>query len=171
VPRGELSEALDAYHRALGRSEVTDYLKVYCSLWIIDLAQRAGQPEDPLALAYLRAADGGKWFDDLARWSTGRQTEAELIKHADTPGKRAEASFYRGLKAQLAGHPDEAKALWKEVLATDMMGFFEFDMAGQYIKEGPPTRPRVPPKPSVKGPDAERPKPKPSADPPPDGSI
>ena len=41
VPRGELEEALDAYHRALGRSEVIDYLKVYCSLWIIDLAHRA----------------------------------------------------------------------------------------------------------------------------------
>jgi tetratricopeptide (TPR) repeat protein len=175
IPRGELAEALDAYHRALGRNEVTDYLKVYCSLWIIDLAQRAGQPEDPLALAYLRAADGGKWFDDLARWSTGRQSEAELIKHANTPGKRAEASFYRALKALRSGRPDEAKQLWKDVLATDMMAFFEFDMAGLYVREGPPAQPRPPPTRPVRAPKTtptEHPqRPQPVGEPPPDGSI
>ena len=145
VPRGELADALDAYHRALGRNEVTDYLKVYCSLWIVDLAQRAGQPEDPLALAYLRAANGGKWFDDLARWATGRQTEQELIAHASTSARKAEAAFYRALKAQRTGHPDEAKQLWKDVLATDMMAFFEFDMAAMYLKDGPPSQPRIAP--------------------------
>jgi tetratricopeptide (TPR) repeat protein len=175
IPRGELAEALDAYHRALGRNEVTDYLKVYCSLWIVDLAQRAGQPEDPLALAYLRAADGGKWFDDLARWSTGRQSEAELIKHANTPGKRAEAAFYRALKALRTGHPDEARRLWKDVLATDMMAFFEFDMAGLYVKDGPPAQPRLPATRPVRAPKPSPPdkpqRPQAPGEPPPDGSI
>jgi tetratricopeptide (TPR) repeat protein len=174
VPRGELSEALDAYHRALGRSEVTDYLKVYCSLWVIDLAERAGQPQDPLALAYLRAADGGKWFDDLARWSTGRQSEAELVAHATTPARRAEASFYRGMKALRAGHADEAKQLWKDVLSTDMMAFFEFDMAGMYVKEPPPAQPRTVPKKAKITSQPVRPATPigPSqTDPPPDGSI
>jgi tetratricopeptide (TPR) repeat protein len=157
VPRAELAESLDAYHRALGRNEVTDYLKVYCSLWIVDLAQRAGQPEDPLALAYLRSADGGRWFDDLARWATGREGEAELLKHATTPARRAEASFYRGLKAQRGGHPDQAKELWKDVLSTDMMAFFEFDMASLYLKEGAPTQPRVK---STRAPESPKPKPK-----------
>src|SRR5205814_891948 len=53
VPRGERSEAIDAYHRALGRGAVSEYLKVYCSLWIVDLDRRAGQPEDPLAAQFL----------------------------------------------------------------------------------------------------------------------
>ncbi len=143
IPRGELAEALDAYHRALGRTEVTDYLKVYCSLWIVDLARRSGQPEDPLALAYLRAADGGKWFHDLARWATGRQTEAELIARANTPGRRAESSFYRAMKALREAKGDEAKALWKDVVSTDMMAFFEYDMASMYLHDGAPSHPRL----------------------------
>jgi tetratricopeptide (TPR) repeat protein len=167
IPRGELADALDAYHRALGRTEVTDYLKVYCSLWITDLAHRAGQPEDELALAYLRGADGSKWFDDLARWATGRETESELISHADTPAKRAESAFYRSLKALRDGHLDQAKALWKDVMATDMMAFFEYDMATLYLHEGgAPSTPRIVKKNAGKP--APTPRPQTSVTPPPD---
>jgi hypothetical protein len=142
VPRGEFDEALDAYHRALGRSEVTDYLKVYCSLWILDLARRAGQPEDPLAAAYLQSTDGGKWFNDLARWATGREPEATLLAHADTPGRKAECAFYRAMRALADGKRDLARSLWKTVVATDMMAFFEYDMASYYLKLG--TAPSAP---------------------------
>ena len=177
VPRGELAEVLDAYHRALGRSEVTDYLKVYCSLWIVDLAQRSGQPEDPLALAYLHAADGAKWYDDLARWATGREPEQELLTRASTPGRRAEAAFYRAMKSLRAGRPDEAKQLWGEVLKTDMMAFFEYDMAGMYLKDGAPAVPRIAPTAKPTQPPPARPGGKPAletprhGDPLPDGSI
>ncbi len=136
VPRGELDEAVDAYHRALGRAEVTDYMKTYCSLWILDLLRRAGQPEDPLAHAYLQSLDGGKWPDELARWATGRQTDAQLIAEADTTARKAECAFYRAMRAFAAGKHDEAKALWKEVVASDMLGFFEFDMASYYLHRG-----------------------------------
>src|SRR5205807_1765311 len=40
VPREEHDEALDAFHRALGRGAISEYLKVYCSLWIVDLDRR-----------------------------------------------------------------------------------------------------------------------------------
>jgi tetratricopeptide (TPR) repeat protein len=136
VARGELEEALDAYHRALGRNEVTDYLKVYCSLWMIDLARRAGQPVDPLATAYLKSTDGAKWYDDLARWATGRETEAKMMAHADTPARKAEVAFYRGMRAYGEGRTDEARTLWKQVVDTDMMAFFEYDMAQLYLKLG-----------------------------------
>lgn len=144
ITHGELDEALDAYHRALGRNEVTDYLKVYCSLWIVDLARRAHQPEDPLATAYLQSTDGAKWYDDLARWATGRETEAKLLERADTPARKAEASFYRAMRAYGEGRTDEAKGLWKQVLDTDMMAFFEYDMAAYYLKQGgAPSKPTV----------------------------
>ncbi len=136
VPRGELDEALDAYHRALGRAEVTDYMKTYCSLWILDLLRRAGQPEDPLARAYLQGLDGGKWPDELARWATGRQTDAQLVAQADTTAHKAECAFYRAMRAAASGHRDEAKRLWQEVIASDMLGFFEFDMASYYLNRG-----------------------------------
>ncbi|HEX9101609.1 MAG TPA: tetratricopeptide repeat protein, partial [Polyangia bacterium] len=142
VPRGELDEALDAYHRALGRNEVTEYLKVYCSLWIVDLAKRAKQPVDPLASSFLSSTDGGKWYDDLARWATGRETEQQLLARVDTPAKKAESSYYRAMRAVEAGDNDTAKKLWKEVVDTDMMAFFEYDMAQMFLHLGTaPARP------------------------------
>ncbi len=166
VPRGELEEALDAYHRALGRSEVTDYLKVYCSLWIVDLARRAGQPEDPLATAYLSSTDGGKWYDDLARWATGREPETQLVAHADTPARKAESAFYRAMRAFSDGRVAEARDLWKQVLDTDMMAFFEYDMAAFYLKAG-----GAPAKPVIKSRAPREQRPATQTQRPPDGSI
>ena len=164
VPRGELDEALDAYHRALGRNEVTDYLKVYCSLWIVDLARRAKAPIDPLAASYLQSTDGGKWYDDLARWATGRETEQQLMGHVDTPAKRAESSYYRAMRAVENGDADGAKKLWKEVVDTDMMAFFEYDMAQMFLRSGSaPAHPLLKSKGTYKPP-ATTPKP-------PEGSI
>ncbi len=136
VPRGELDEALDAYHRALGRNEVSEYLKVYCSLWIVDLARRAKQPVDPLASSFLQSTNGGKWYDDLVRWATGRETEQQLLARVDTPAKRAESAFYRGMRAVEMGDNDGAKKLWKEVVDTDMMAFYEYDMAQMFLRLG-----------------------------------
>lgn len=160
VPRGELEEALDAYHRALGRDEreVSDYIKVYCSLWVLDLARRAGEPEDPLALAYLKSADGAKWYHSLARWATGRETETEVQPRVDTPARRAEWSFYRAMRALRESKLDEAKRLWQDVLDTDMMAFFEYDMAAHYLKRG-----GAPSQPVLKSKLREAPKPKPPA--------
>jgi tetratricopeptide (TPR) repeat protein len=136
IPRGELDEALDTYHRALGRNEVTEYIKVYCSLWIVDLAKRAKQPVDPLASSYLQSTDGGKWYDDLARWFTGRETEQQMMSHVDTPAKKAESSYYRAMRAVESGDNDTAKKLWKDVVDTDMMAFFEYDMAQMFLHLG-----------------------------------
>src|SRR5204862_46688 len=71
VPRGERGEALDAYHRALGRGAISEYLKVYCSLWIINLDRRSGQPEDPLAAQFLASVNGARWYHELTRWASG----------------------------------------------------------------------------------------------------
>jgi tetratricopeptide (TPR) repeat protein len=163
VPRGELDESLDAYHRALGRNEVSEYLKVYCSLWIVDLARRAGQPIDPLASSYLQSMNGGKWYDDLARWATGRATDEQLMARVNTPAKRAESAFYRAMRAVGAGQLDEAKKLWKEVVDTDMMAFFEYDMSEMFLRAGTaPSKPLLKSKGTLKAPVAPRP---------PDGSI
>lgn len=144
VQHGELTEAQAAYRRALGRARVVEYLKVYCSLWINDLALRAGQPEDPLALAYLRSVQGGKWYAELARWAVGKHEAADdaaLLQRADTVGKKAEANFYLGLARLRAGQRPQADELFKKVLASDMMAFFEYEMASNYLRRGAPVRP------------------------------
>ncbi|MSP63479.1 MAG: hypothetical protein EXR72_24670 [Myxococcales bacterium] len=136
IPRGEREEALDAYHRALGRSEVSEYIKVYCTLWILDLDRRAGQPEDPLARAFVDGVDGGKWYHELARWASGRQSESDLLAHAQSPGNRAEAYFYLAMRRLQGGKLDEARDLWQKVLETQMMAFFEYDMSAYYLRRG-----------------------------------
>jgi tetratricopeptide (TPR) repeat protein len=157
VPRGHLNESLDAYHRALGRSDITDYVKVYASLWVIDLAEREKEQPDPLAETYLRTVDGTRWFNELARWRSGRMSWQQLIGKADTPAKQAEAYFYQAQRLSSGGKDDEARELWKKVLGTDMMAFFEFDMADYYLRKGAPKKaPPIPP--------ADRPDKKPVGD-------
>jgi tetratricopeptide (TPR) repeat protein len=146
VPRGHLREALDAYHRALGRPDIGEYMKVYASLWVIDLAARQKEPPDPLAEQFLRSVDSNRWYAELARWASGRQSWQQLIDKADTPGHQAEAFFYQAQRLLLAGQETEAKSLWKRVLATHMMGFFEFEMADYYLRKGVPHKaPAIPP--------------------------
>ena len=141
VQRGELDEAIDMYHRSLGRGRLIEALKVYCSMWLADLLQRAGQPPDPLATNFLQSVQGTKWHADLARWASGTLTEAALLQRADTPGKQAEANFYLGLSSLRAGNKAAAEARFRKVVASNMMGFFEYEMATAYLKRGAPAQP------------------------------
>lgn len=136
VPRGEREEALDAYHRALGRTEVSDDLKVYCSLWMINLDRRAGEPEDPLAHAFLAGQRGGQWQSWLAKWMLGQISDGDLERHADNTAKRAEATFYRAMRHLERGDLEKARGLWRQVLDTQLMAFFEYDMASYYLRYG-----------------------------------
>ena len=159
VQRGELEAALEMYHRALNFSHLSESMKVYCSLWVNDLLVRAGQVPDPLAVAFLQSVQGAKWPAELAHWSVGQLTEAELVQHADTPGRLAEAHFYLAMAHLRAGDRPGAEALWRKVLASNMMGFFEYEMASFFLKRhaaptapllksDPPTRAHVAPTPT-----------------------
>lgn len=142
VQRGEIEEAVDAYHKAISRGKVGEYLKVYCSLWVNDLLLRAGQPEDPLATSFLKSLRGGKWYAELARWATGQQGDEAMLQRADTVGKKAEASFYLGLRQARAGNGKRAEELFRKVIESDMMAFFEYEAAGYYLRRGgPPSQP------------------------------
>ncbi|MBK8480009.1 MAG: hypothetical protein IPL40_02370 [Proteobacteria bacterium] len=136
---GQLPEALDAYHRALGRPEVTEYLKAYCSFWVIGMARRAGVEPDPLALAYLGKLRGNEWYHRLAQLVLGRADFAALRGEADTRGRLAELLFYQAERLLAAGQLEPARALWRQVRATRMMAFFEYDMASFNLRYGPAT--------------------------------
>lgn len=154
VQRGELEVALEMYHRALSHNHLNPSMKVYCSLWVNDLLVRAGQVPDPLAVAFLQSVPSGRWPADLARWAVGQLTETELIKRADTPGRLAEANFYVAMAHLRAADRPGAEALWRKVLDSNMLGFFEYEMAGAFLKrhaaptapllksDTPPNRPR-----------------------------
>lgn len=149
VQRGELELAVDLYHRALAYGRLNESMKVYCSLWIGDLLQRAGQPEDPLAQAFLKSVGGDKWHAVLARWAVGKLTEKELLGRADSAGRQAEANFYLAQAALRRGELPVAESLWRKVLDSNMLGFFEYDMAATYLKRhGAPVAPTLPTTPS-----------------------
>jgi tetratricopeptide (TPR) repeat protein len=152
VQRGELEVALEMYHRALSHSRLSESMKVYCSLWVNDLLVRAGQVVDPLALAFLQSVQSGKWPAELARWAVGQLTDTELAAHADTPGRLAEAHFYLAMARLRAGDLPGAEALWRKVLGSNMMGFFEYEMASSFLKRhGAPTAPLLKAEPGARG--------------------
>lgn len=147
VQRGELDLSLDIYHRALQSQSLGEPLKVYCSLWLSDLVQRAGQSPDPLATGFLQSVQGGKWHADLARFASGTLSDSELLRRADTPGKQAEANFYLAQAALRRGNRAQATELWRKVVQSSMLGFFEYEMSNQYLRRGAPTQPMLQAKP------------------------
>ncbi len=155
VQRGESEAALDIYRRALAKSTraVSEYVKVYASLWILDLTRRSSNVPDAGAMAYLRTIAGRKillrpsraapWYTELARYAIGQIDDANLLAKADTRGKRAEAYFYEAMRRLSNGQREEAHALWGKVVETKMISFFEFEMASRYLRTGAPVRPET----------------------------
>lgn len=143
VPRGELDEVVSMYHRALG-VRLPENMKVYCSLWVNDLLVRAGQVPDPLAQGFLNGVQGGKWHADLARWSTGKINQQTLLQRADTTGRQAEANFYIGLERLRAGDKPAAFDHFRRVVDTQMLGYFEHEMAREYLRlQAAPVAPQI----------------------------
>jgi tetratricopeptide (TPR) repeat protein len=153
VQSGETDAALSVYHRALARPgrAVSEYVKVYTSLWILDLTRRTNKVGDPKAEAYLRTLDqrhgelrphrGAAWSRLLGRYAVGKISYEQALAAADTPGKRAEIYFYEAMHRLEEGKSDDAHQLWQKVVETQMFSFFEFDMASRYLRTGAPTSP------------------------------
>jgi tetratricopeptide (TPR) repeat protein len=152
VQRGDVEAALDIYRRAMSRPSrtVSEYVKVYSSMWIVDLTRRAGRGVEPSAESYLRELVSRPvhlrpqrvvgWYTDLARFALGMVSYEQLLPKADNAGKRAELYFYEAMRRLAGGHSDDAHALWNKVLETHMVEFLEFDMASRYLRSGAPTR-------------------------------
>jgi tetratricopeptide (TPR) repeat protein len=153
VERGDAEPALDIYRRAISKSNrvVSEYVKVYSSLWILDITRRRAQAPDAAALAYLRTLDARQvelrpprasaWYRQLVRYALDRISYDRLLAMADTPGKRAEVFFYQAMRLLAEGKSNDAHALWSKVIDTKMASFFEYEMASRYLRTGAPTQP------------------------------
>jgi tetratricopeptide (TPR) repeat protein len=130
---GELDHAADAVHRAIGADGLSDYNKIYVCLYLVAEAEGAHRAVDPLALAFLRARQGALWPDDLARLATGRADVAGVSARATTRARQAELAYYR---AMLDGGLDAGarRALFDRVIASDLITFFEWDMARRHTR-------------------------------------
>ena len=111
VQHGETDAALSVYHRALSRPgrAVSEYVKVYTSLWVLDLSRRTsklGRREgetrscarstDATAICARAAAPPGTAL--LAKFAVGQLSYDQMLAAADTTGKRAEIYFYEGMR-------------------------------------------------------------------------
>jgi len=153
VERGDAEPALDIYRRAISKPSrvVSEYVKVYASLWILDITRRRADAPDAAALAYLRALDSRQielrpprasgWYRQLVRYALGRISYDRLLGMADTPGKRAEIFFYQAMRLLAEGKSNDAHVLWSKVIDTKMASFFEYEMASRYLRTGAPTHP------------------------------
>ncbi len=156
VQRGEIDAAIDIYRVLMSRpaQTVSEYVKVYASLWIQDLSRRIGRPPEPAADAYLKTLATRKlhlrplrataWYVLLARYATGQLTYEALAAVANTTGRKAELYFYQAMRLLGEGKEDAAHALWTQVIQTKMMSFFEFEMASRYLRTGAPSAPPTP---------------------------
>jgi tetratricopeptide (TPR) repeat protein len=152
VQHGDVDAALDVYRRTLSRPSrvVSEYVKVYASLWMVDLLRRAGRSPEPSAETFLRTLASRRahlrpqrvvaWYVQLARYTLGLISYDQLLGQANTAGKKAELYFYEAMRRLADGRSDDAHALWNKVLETRMFEFLEYDMASRYLRTGAPTR-------------------------------
>ena len=136
IVNDQYARALDAYHRAVIADRIGDYHKVYMSLWVLAEARRRGLDPDPLAVEYLQGRDGVLWHDEMARLATGRVAVGDLERRAATRGRKAELAYYTavlGLGADGERPPAEIRALLEHVVETDMVLFFEYEMARHWL--------------------------------------
>lgn len=134
IEAGQYRDALDAYHRGLG-ANLSDFYKVYMSLWITGEARRLGEPQDRLASEYLAGRQGDTWYELLARAATGRLPYAQLRAAATTGPRRAELAFYTAVFEldPAATTPAAKKLLFAQVLEAHVVLDAEYDLARRYL--------------------------------------
>ena len=94
---------------------------------------------------YLAERDGPLWYDDLARYADRtHRPAATLRRRATTRARRAELLYYTAVLEATPRDPAAPRAqLLEGVVATDMVLFFEYDMAKHWLRNGfGPPRPR-----------------------------
>ena len=145
VAYGHFDEASEVFRRALAQADPSDNLKLYFSLWIYELALRQGRSAPAEATEFLTAYHGTSWGQALSKHALGSIDFDALLAAADNRGERAEAYFYEGLARWRSGNGKGGTDMMNKVVETQMMGFFEFDMAQRYLDwGGPPAQARAP---------------------------
>lgn len=130
-------DALDAFHRSLGEPAISEYHKIYMSLWILGDAVQRGEPRDRVATDYLASRRGDVWCEKLAQLATGKATVAELRRVATTGPRRAELAFYGAVLGldPAASTPAGKHKLLEEVVAAHVVLDAEYNLARAYLQQ------------------------------------
>lgn len=130
---GYYGPALEIYGRAMIEDAVSQDLKLYLSLWILELGQRVQGDQDPRAKKFVDSFVGEGWVDALAQHARGQLDYEALLARAGDKGERAEAHYYEAMKRAREGGLASAKSLLSAVLDTGMVSFYEFEMARRFL--------------------------------------
>lgn len=110
--------------------------KVYFTLWIQFITARAGEPPVEAHRELLRRLAGSSnWWGKLASFGAGELDYAGLLSVASSLGERTEALYYEGTRLFIDGDQNGSREQLQQVLDTNMVSFFEFEMARKLLLE------------------------------------
>jgi tetratricopeptide (TPR) repeat protein len=135
VNQGALEEARDVFLDALGNDHISEYYKIYMSLWVLAEARHQKQEVDPHALQFLQERESTQWSATLARYCVGMGDRKKLEAMATTRGRRAELLYYSAVLGPESKNAEQTRLLLEEVLRGDMVLFFEYEMATRRLAD------------------------------------
>jgi len=110
--------------------------KVYFTLWIQFITARADKPPVEAHRQLLRRLGGSSnWWGKLASFGAGELDYAGLLSVASSLGERTEALYYEATRLFIEGDEQGSRKQLQQVLDTNMVSFFEFEMARKLLLE------------------------------------
>ncbi len=112
--------------------------KVYFTLWLQFIAARAEQAPSPEHTELLRRlGQPANWWGKLASFGAQDISYDDLLTVASSLGEETEALFYEATRLFVAGDHDAANAQLQRVLDTQMVSFYEYEMARKLLLAHP----------------------------------
>jgi tetratricopeptide (TPR) repeat protein len=134
VSQPDAAFAHEVFRSAQNQAGLAPEWKVYFALWQRMIASRSGEAiETDVSDVLAEFAKGDGWSAKLASFGAGSLSYEALLEQAATLGERAEAYFYEGARRLSANDVAGAHQFFAQVLATQMVSFFEFAMAQELL--------------------------------------
>ncbi|MCP4680192.1 MAG: hypothetical protein GY854_32795 [Deltaproteobacteria bacterium] len=135
VIQERLEDAKEFYRLAYNQDQIEAMWKIYYSIWLEGLSRRTGKGDFSLARNYLEHSRGESWQDNLARFFLGEISLEALRKEARNRGQLVEVDYYSALLDLAEKKAPEARAKLEKVIASNLLGFFEYRMARALLRE------------------------------------
>lgn len=130
ISEPDLQFASLVWRRAQLQLQLPPEWKVYFTLWIDIIAVRAGSKPLPQASELLhRLGQSPTWWGNLAKFGAGELEYSALLASSTSLGEKTEAYFYEGTRRMTIGDRAGASEQFQRVLDTEMVSFFEYEMA------------------------------------------
>ena len=108
--------------------------KVYFTLWIQLIAARADEtPMQEHTDLLRRLGQSSNWWGKLASFGAGDLDYEDLINVASSLGEETEALYYEATRLFIAGDRNAANDQLRRVLDTNMVSFYEYEMARRLL--------------------------------------